>query len=451
METGLTYHYLVNRLVPGPQSLSYFVPLLLLPIAFSVPPWIASKQTLCAITLPIITASLVHAWIIMGGIDVISFDMLLHSYHLLLFNDPRRNFRRVVAINESKPATAGEVKSAVSDVHDHQDESTTPQYVDQSYPAKWSERLPWIGTLLHSMRFVDWKIGVPSHDSRQPDRHPNPPSHLRFILTAILRTLTGFVVVDLTSAWTQQDPYFKAFGVSVDSPLPNTGLITLIPPRLLRCTIMALQVWATVGQQFQLPCCLPVALHWAGYLSDPWSPHLWPTFFGSFRGVFTTQNLGAVRNFWGRYWHQTLRHYCSGPGVWIADFTHLPRRSYYRYFLLAATTFFFSGIVHIGLVPPEPAFAVKSANEIRWLILKFFWAQPLGFAFEMVVSRVLRGLDTPKPIYVMLNIVWFAAWCCLVLPLLGEAGRNLGYWRMWPIPLSPWQGVTRGKWLPWYA
>ncbi|CAD0097085.1 unnamed protein product [Aureobasidium vineae] len=445
---ALTYDKLVNRIVPGPQSLSYFVPLVILPIAFSIPPWTVSKQTICVVALPIITASLAHAWTVMGGIDVISFDMLLHSYHLLLFNNPRRDFRRVLEGPET--ATAEKNKTPVPGSRVRDDESTTPQYVEQSYPANWNERLPWIGTLLISMRFVDWKIGSPSHDSKQPARCPDPPSHLRFILKAILRTLSGYVVMDLTSAWTQQDPYFKTFGMSVDSPLPHDDLLGLLPPRLIRCTIMALQVWATVGQQFQLPCILPVALHWAGYLPDAWSPHLWPTFFGSFRAMFTSLSLGAVRNFWGRYWHQTLRYYCSSPGVWLADLMHLPRRSHSRYFLLSVATFVFSGIVHIGLVPPEPMFATKTASQIRWLILSFFWLQPVGFAFEMAVSAGLRRFGTHKSIFVTLNILWFTAWCCFVLPLLGEAGRNLGYWRVWPVPFSLWRGITTGRWLTWF-
>ncbi|KAI5196711.1 hypothetical protein AUEXF2481DRAFT_30477 [Aureobasidium subglaciale EXF-2481] len=389
MATALTYDKLVNRIVPGPQSLSYFIPLVILPIAFAIPPWVISKQALCAITLPIITASLIHAWIVMGGIDVISFDMLLHSYHLLLFNDPRRHFRRVVATERSEPATAKGNQTPLlgnSANISVKDESTTPRYVEQSYPSNWNERLPWIGTLIITMRFVDWKIGSPSHDSI----------------------------------------------------------------RLLRSAIMALQVWATVGQQFQLPCTVPVALHWAGYLPDAWSPHLWPTFFGSFRAMFTTSSLGAVRNFWGRYWHQTLRFYCSSPGVWLSDLLHLSRRSYARYVLLAATTFFLSGIVHIGLVPRDPMFAVESANQIRLRIATFFWLQPVGFAIEMAASIILRRLGTPKSVYVMLNILWFMAWCCFVLPPLGEAGRNLGYWRMWPVPLSLWRGLIHGKWLTWF-
>jgi hypothetical protein len=442
------YYTLVNRIVPGPQSLSYLVPIVVLPIAFCIPPWSVSKQTLCMIVLPISTASLIHAWVVMGGIDVISFDMLLHAYHLLLFNDPRRNFRRV--IEEPQTAVVTNTQTPGLDKDSGNDESTRPRYIEQPYPTTWSERLPWIGTLLISMRFIDWKIGSPSHDSKQPARHPNPPSHLRFILNAVLRTITGYIVMDLTSAWTQQDPYFKTFGTSVDSALPQTHLFTaLLPPRLLRCTVMALQVWATVGQQFQLPCILPVALHYAGYIPDAWSPHLWPTFFGSFSAMFTTPGLSAIRNFWGRYWHQTLRHYCSAPGVWVADLLHLPRRSWIRYVLLSMATFFFSGVVHIGLVPRSPMFAVESANHIRWLILGFFWLQPVGFAIEMVVSRVLRRVSVRKEVRVVLNVLWFVGWCCFVLPLLGEAGRNLGYWRVWPVPVSLWRGVMVGRWLTW--
>lgn len=94
-------------------------------------------------------------------------------------------------------------------------------------------------------------------------------------------------------------------------------------------------------------------------------------------------------------------------------------------------------------------FAVESANHIRWLILGFFWLQPVGFAVEMVVSRVLRRVSVRKEVRVVLNILWFVGWCCFVLPLLGEAGRNLGYWRVWPVPVSLWRGVMVGRWLMW--
>jgi hypothetical protein len=116
---------------------------------------------------------------------------------------------------------------------------------------------------------------------------------------------------------------------------------------------------------------------------------------------------------------------------------------------LSGTTFFFSGVVHIGLVPPNPMFATDSANHIRGLILSFFWLQPVGFAVEMLVSRGLRRMGMQKEMLVVLNAAWFVGWCCLVLPLLGEAGRNLGYWRVWPVPVSLWKGVREGVWFMW--
>jgi hypothetical protein len=73
----------------------------------------------------------------------------------------------------------------------------------------------------------------------------------------------------------------------------------------------------------------------------------------------------------------------------------------------------------------------------------------VAFGIEMVVSKVLRNMGMRKEVYVMANVVWFVGWCCFVLPLLGEAGRNLGYWRVWPVPLSLWKGVMMGRWLTW--
>lgn len=441
-----SYQYLVTHIVPGPRSLSYFVPLLLLPIALSIPPSVASKQLLCATFLPIITASVLHAWIAMGCVDVISVDIILHSCYLLLFNDPRRDFRRVISSEGTKKAV-DKGRKVVANGHSKGDEPILT-YIEQPYPTKLSERLPWVCTLLISIRFVDWKIGVPSHDAKQPAK-PSSRGHLRFILIAIMRTLAGYLVMDFTSAWTQQDAFFKTAGMSIDSPLPGSKFSVPLPPRLLRTAVMALQAWATVGQQVQLPCAVPVALHWAGWLSDTWSPHLWPPYFGSFTGVFMGPDLSAIRLFWGRYWHQTLRYYCSGPGFWIADLMGLSRRGYTRYFLLAAATFFFSGIVHIGLVPPQPIYSTISANQIRWIVAGFFWTQPLGFVAEMFASAILRRLRLPRLMFVLLNIAWFTMWCCIVLPPLSEAGKQLGYWRAWPVPLSLWQRIRLGHWSAW--
>jgi hypothetical protein len=255
MSAATAYFTLVDRIVPGPQSLSYFVPLFILPIAFAIPPWTMSKQALCALVLPIITGSLLHAWIVMGGIDVISFDMLLHAYYLLLFNDPRCDFVRIVETPATDPAAKSQ--APVLDNPDGDVNPIPPRYIEQPYPTRWSERLPWIGTLLISMRFIDWKINSPSHNAKQPARHPDPPSHLRFILSAVLRTITGYIVMDITSAWTQQDPYFKSFGVGVDTSLPSSNILTtILLPRLLRSTVMALQVWAVYSPS-------GVALHWS--------------------------------------------------------------------------------------------------------------------------------------------------------------------------------------------
>lgn len=441
----LTYQYLVTHIVPGPKSLSYFVPLLLLLVALSIPPWILTKGQLCALFLPVITAAVVHAWTAMGCVDVISVDILLHSYFLLLFNDPRGKFRRIVARSKTRQAING--KNDFSNGHVTEPQSII-SYVEQPYPRRLSERLPWVGDLLISIRLANWTIGVSSHDAQQPAL-PDRQTHLRFIATAILQTLTGYLVLDLTTAWTQHDPYFWTHGLSIDSPLPAPWTLVVLPPRFVRCTVLALQAWASVGQQFQLPCAIPVALHYFGLIPDTWSPHLQAPFFGRFSDIFSSNQFGAVRLFWGRYWHQTMRTYCSGPGIWLANLLNLERRGGSRYFLLAFTTFFLSGVVHMGLVPPQPLHASVSANNIRLFVAAFFWIQPIAFGIEMLVTAMLRRRQVSKGVYIALNIFWFVSWCCVALPLVGEAGRQLGYWRIWPVPLSPWRKLYRGSWKAW--
>ena len=103
----------------------------------------------------------------------------------------------------------------------------------------------------------------------------------------------------------------------------------------------------------------------------------------------------------------------------------------------------------MGLVPPQPLHASVSANNIRLFVAAFFWIQPIAFGIEMLVTAMLRRRQVSKGVYIALNIFWFVSWCCVALPLVGEAGRQLGYWRIWPVPLSPWRKLYRGSWKAW--
>ncbi|TKA74143.1 hypothetical protein B0A55_06827 [Friedmanniomyces simplex] len=310
-----TYHELTHHIIPGPQSFSYFVPHLLLPLALLTPRSFLSRWQSVSLFIPILVATTVHAWWIVGGVDVISVDTLLRALLLIVLKDPWSDFRYVsktsihqhnndqsTEIATGLPAVTADGKvdeqTSLAQPNGHHTGSdvpeppTSPDTTEQSYPGTLRERLPWVGTLLVSMRLNNWKIRSVSHDRTQP---PIPAFSTRkaFAAYALLCFVRGYLTLDLTRAYIEYDPYFTDPAVSITSPLPFHAL-RFVPPQLLRTMIVGAQAWALLGQLFYLPCLLPVGLHALGFLPNDWSPHLWAAYYGPPRAIF----LHGVRGFW---------------------------------------------------------------------------------------------------------------------------------------------------------
>ncbi|KAK3632950.1 hypothetical protein LTR56_011507 [Elasticomyces elasticus] len=407
----------------------------------------------------------------MGGFDVISVDRLLWALFLLVLKDPWSDFRYVTKATtrttsktpESSemptglPAvnTSGAINEQVAlsqqSVYSRSSNPTRSSTIEQEYPATIWERLPWVGTLLISIRLNNWMINSPSHDRTQP---PVPAFRSRkaFIAYTLLCFTRGYLILDLTRAYISYDPYFTNLALPINTPLPFDAL-HFVPPQLVRTMIVGAQAWALIGQMFYLPCLLPVGLHALGYLPDEWAPHLWPAYYGPPGVIFKH----GIRGFWGQYWHQTMRWSVSAPGYAIADALRLPSRSMVRYAIITTVAFELSGITHTGLVPPEPLYATVSVNHIRLCIAGFFWVQAVGILLETFAAHCLVALGglqfwqsgAGMRVRQAVNGVWVVAWFALTLPLLAEFARQLGYWRVWPVPISVWNGLTTGQWATW--
>ncbi|KAK0942504.1 hypothetical protein LTR29_005925 [Friedmanniomyces endolithicus] len=470
----LTYHDLTHHIIPGPQSYSYFIPHLLLPLALLTPRSLLSRWQSIALFMPIIVATTLHAWWSMGGVDVISVDTLLHALLLLVLKDPWADFRfvsrarigkhddtRDMGINADLPAVTsnGQVNEQTSPTQpnghtkrqDPSSQTSLPLTTEQPYPPTLRARLPWTGTLLVSLRLNNWKLNLPPHDRTQP---PTPafPTRRAFAAFALLSFLRGYATLDLTRAYISHDPYFTTPSLAIGSPLPFTALQG-IPPQLLRSMVVGAQAWALLGQLFYPVCLLPVGLHALGFLPDDWSPHLWAAYYGPPREIF----LHGVRGFWGKYWHQTMRHSVSTPGHAVAEALGLRGGSWGKYVVVTAVAFGLSGVVHMGLVPPEPLQATMRVGWIRLCVAGFFWVQAVAIFCETLVARAavaVYGLEywqrgNGLTIRLVVNGLWVVAWFTLSLPLLAEFARQLGYWTVWPLPVSVWNGLTTGRWITW--
>jgi len=76
---------------------------------------------------------------------------------------------------------------------------------------------------------------------------------------------------------------------------------------------------------------------------------------------------------------------------------------------------------------------------------------------EMLVVRLVAatsGLEAWRGGYglrvrMCVTGVWVVAWFSISLALLAEMGRQLGYWRVWPVPVSIWKGLRNEGWVAW--
>ena len=434
------YDYLTRHIVPGPRSTSYFIPFLLLPMALLIPPSVLSHRQLYLVILPLIYACQVHAWLQIGGLEVISLTLTLWCFVLLVLRDPRRTHRHIRLKAQSG---TGE-----------DPEKWRKEFVEEEYPESLAKLISWVLTLLVSIRLAGWKIGDPSHDKTQPAPRL---TRVAFLKHAFLIIAQAFTILDLASCYVLTDPYFVTSGMRVDEPFPPlsddlptlVNALRILPPRLLRSAAIAGQVYAMVTSMFYLPTIPILGLNSIGMLPDEWSPHTWPVFFGSFSAV----GERGLRGLWGSWWHHFNRQITSTPGRELAHVMGIPTTSTLGYSLLTVSAFLLSGVIHMGMIPPEPASGRMTVNMMRLYIAAFFWAQIPAFQIELVVSNLVAASVPSVPRFPTTRIfvlLWVAGWLSLTLPLLTVPFRETGYWRYFPLPVSLFRGLAGKGWMTWY-
>ena len=438
-----SYYNLVTHIVAGPKSISYLVPFVLLPTALCIPPSLLSRRQLASIFLPLIVAFELHAWICMEGLDVISVNVIQWSFVLLVCHDPRSTFTRL-----RQPQR----QPIVHDTKGTDHKRDNAGYVEEPYPLDLSKRLPWVLTLLVSLRLSNWKIGQVSHDHKQPVK---PVARVAFIKRALFLAIQSFLILDITSTWARQDPYFHVHGISIDEPFQNQlgkpwmylSLLTRIPPRIPRTAVLAGQAYACITQGGSLPVIPIVGLSAIGFWPDEWSPHTWPIFFGPFSAV----SKHGLRGLWGTWWHQTNR-YLSIPGRSLAQALGISTRSTVGYMLQVISAFGLSGIMHMGLIPPQSRGTALTAMEMRFYFAFFFWSQMFGIGIELIIVTILQR-SFPRLMLPAVarccTLLWVASWLSCTLPLLAIPARYLGYWTYSPIPVSLISRLAGQGWWVW--
>lgn len=382
-----------------------------------------------------------------------SLDMLLWALFLLVFKDPWTEFAFLQPRTKTTEAASGHAAQN-GNTKDPKDIGYL-EYAAVRYPSTLQARLPWTLNLVTNLPLDSWIISHPHHDKQQP-RPPASKSRTHFIFNYTLHAALAYLVLDATCAITTSDPYFTDPSIPISSPLPQSThpLVSSIPSRILRPAITSLQAYALIANLMPFPAAIATLLNAADLIPDRWSPHTWPSYFGSPKS-FLERGLSG---WWGTYWHQTMRWAVVGPGMAVANGLSLPEGGLARRAVVLVSAFGLSGCVHMGLVPPEPVHLPRGGDVrvVRLYVAGFFWVQAVGVLVEDVVGRVMRVAVSRETRGVAwwwmragFNVVWLSVWFCCCMPLLGEAGRQLGWWRHWLVPVSVLKGVRGEGWVAW--
>ncbi len=434
-----SWNDLATHVVPLPNNISFFIAGLLVPTALLIPPSVLSHRTLYLLFLPLIYALILRSSTQIGGLDVLSVDLALWTFHLLYFRDPRKSFKRVRMRRQMPPRTQSSEITTKAELM---------EYWEEAYPRDFYSRIPWVLSLVMAFRFTNWKIGEPRHDRAQPYKGLSRRAYLKSTFIEVLRS---YLLLDLAASYVQTDPYFFQ-PINLNTPFPPSNfttptalkLLRLLPPWIIRASVFGAQLYSSVVLMFVLPGLPAVAI---GVLPEEWSPNNWPSFFGS----FSTLTDKGLRGLWGSFWHQTTKQIGSAPGRAFNQSLGISTSSTAGYETLVAFTFFLTGVIHIGLVPPQPLTTEVSVNKIRFYMASFFWVQSIGIGIELLLLRLFRSINPELPSLVTSALIlsWIVAWISITLPLLALPFRELKYWHAYPVPVSPVQGLLGNGWFPW--
>ena len=310
------YIHVVTHIVPGPLSLSYFIPAILLPVALMTPPERLSRRQLISIFMPVICASFMHAWIAMGGVDVCSADLAMWCLFFLGLSDPRRDFKRLrrfercIVHKAQEPVQDGDVAkpgdrrkdgghedptyesielaSARQELHPVKPSGVTTDIsptssrisapaeldtlvLEEPYPTPFFQRLGWVLDLIVSTRLSSWTINSPSHDSQQRAFLSSaPPSRLHFVLSLTPVILGNLLLLHplmtQLALWDTNITSIQPQPPSAVSPNNPTGQITNLLPFSLQPRPPTAQKPYTVALlQSLLPHLILTPLTHAGY------------------------------------------------------------------------------------------------------------------------------------------------------------------------------------------
>jgi hypothetical protein len=161
----------------------------------------------------------------------------------------------------------------------------------------------------------------------------------------------------------------------------------------------------------------------------------------------------TVRDFWGKFWHQQLRHMLTQYTDALAKALHIPRGTNFSSYTKLYTAFLISGTFHAmsQLQMPSPINITASERTVGFFLF-FVWmmaAITIEDFVQWVVKRVgFGGLKTEgSNIRTLVGWIWVTVVIWTGMPLVGDTFLRM---RMGVEPLLP-NSFSRDlveKWVP---
>ena len=304
-------------------------------------------------------------------------DFGLTAFALLGYYDVRKDFKRV------KEGSLNDSSESVDKV------------ASEGYPADLKKRLSWVLTLLVSLRLGNYLIGDSSHDQKQLKVARHRPTYYRYFLETVFMATCTFATLDIISMYTSNfssNEFFKLRNEMYEQGgrFQFSALVVFLG-----------ELWAALSlYTFYLPSLLAFILlspFPSLYHSSSISPLSLSNHFGPTSSIWNpteSSPIWGLRAFWGRFWHQNMRIMTTTPGLALTDMFSVPKRSFLRYVIMLISGFFWSGIIHMGMIPPEPFGTPYTAWQLRIRIAAFFWLQTMGIGVEVFIDHMLT--DKPR-------------------------------------------------------
>ncbi|KAI4213763.1 MAG: hypothetical protein LQ351_003729 [Letrouitia transgressa] len=430
---------------------------------------------------------------------------ILWSATLLLFNDARRDLKRIekqevaveaepidiVPVENSQGHTSaldGTTSDGLKSLHPvgdipqpppapddssqaviskevFGDQTPIPPNVPQSYvyqplPSTFLHRLDWVLDLIVNFRGLRWTHQIPGTyppppwitAHLDPSSIPPPPSsskstyptHASVIRSALPTFLLNAFSLDLLKTLASYDPYFATHSPSAYlSPFPF--------PSLTRLTITLLLTYTSLQNIFLLS---PLVLNFAlgprilGAHASPW---LYPPYFGPLSALPES----GLPGFWGTWWHQIFRSAFSAAGSSLSAalfgiFNSIPQqhKKPLRTLITLLTAFILSGFLHASASSTLLSPRTRPRNSFI-----FFAIQPAGILAQRAASAWLAAWDIspkfPRWARRSVNVAVVLGWAVLTGPLIADEFAGGGIWLYEPLPVSIGRGLKGDGWWRW--